>query len=129
MWSLPLRSGAAFWRRLPEYRRRPSASNGGARADGGAPLVAGYAEDISDMALTDGKVGYMLGGPALDVGETVLPECPELGDCCEYAETTLEAGVRAGVSVVAGAGIDATAVACEDCGCAACIPGGEWLDL
>jgi len=66
---------------------------------------------MSDMALTDGRVGYMLPMEALEVGETVLAECPDPGECCELYDRTLEAGVKAGVSVLA----EATAVACEDC--------------
>lgn len=60
--------GAAFCKRLPENLRRPSASKAGARPEDGA------AADISDMALTDGKVGYMLPIDDLDVGETPLEE-------------------------------------------------------
>jgi hypothetical protein len=51
-------------------------SNAGARPDDGA------AADMSDMALTDGKVGYMLPIELLDVGETPLfAECCPPGDC------------------------------------------------
>jgi len=79
--------------------------------------------------LTEGRVGYMLLIPARDVGDTVLPECAEFGECPEVYDKTLDAGVRAGVSLAGGADIDATAVACDDCGCEPMgIPGGEWLD-
>jgi hypothetical protein len=59
------------------------------------------------MALTDGRVGYMLPIDDLDVGETPLEECEAPGECWELYDNTLEAGVRAGVSLGA-------AVACED---------------
>jgi hypothetical protein len=77
MWSASRRSGAAFCRRLPEKRRRPSASKAGARPDEGA------AADMSDMALTDGRVGYMLLMVVLEVGEELLAACPVLGECWE----------------------------------------------
>jgi hypothetical protein len=67
------RSGAAFCRRLPENRRRPSLSNAGASPDDGA------AADMSDMALTDGRVGYMLLTEVLEVGDTPLFAAP--GEC------------------------------------------------
>lgn len=38
---------------------------------------------MSDMALTDGRVGYMLLIDVLAVGETVLAECAAPGECCE----------------------------------------------
>lgn len=55
---------------------------------------------MSDMALTEGRVGYMLPMDPLDVGETPLPECDGPGECCEPYDKTLDAGVRAGVSAV-----------------------------
>lgn len=94
------RSGAAFCRRLPENRRRLSVSKAGASPDDGA------AADMSDMALTDGRVGYMLPIEFLDVGETPL-ECVALGECWEPYDRTLEAGVKAGVSAL----VDPIAVA------------------
>jgi hypothetical protein len=67
--------------------------------------------------------------PARVVGETVLPECPDCGECPDVYDKTLDAGVNAGVSLAGGADIGATTVACDDCGCdPAGIPGGEWLD-
>jgi hypothetical protein len=36
---------------------------------------------MSDMALTEGRVGYMLPIEALEVGETVFAACPEFGEC------------------------------------------------
>jgi hypothetical protein len=71
-----------------------------ARPDGGALLV-GYPLTPSDMALTAGSVGYM--GPmfGLETGEMVWLECAELGEWPEVYEMTLEAGVRAGVSLAA----------------------------
>ena len=65
---------------------------------------------MSDIALTEGSVGYMLVIEVLVVGETVLPECPEPGECWELYDSTLEAGVKAGVSAL----VAATAVACDD---------------
>jgi hypothetical protein len=53
---------------------------------------------MSDMALTEGKVGYMLPIEVRVVGETVLPEWCEPGECCEGYDSTLLAGVKAGVS-------------------------------
>jgi hypothetical protein len=76
------------------------------------------------MALTEGRVGYMLPIEALEVGEMPLAPVPELGECCEVYDSTLEAGVRAGVSLE----VDATAVACDDCGCVLARPGGELLE-
>lgn len=61
---------------------------------------------MSDMALTEGRVGYMLPMEALEVGETAFGAFPVPGECCDPYESTLEAGVRAGVSVLA----EATAV-------------------
>lgn len=69
------RSGAAFWRRLPENLRRLSVSKAGASPDDGA------AADMSDMALTDGRVGYMLPIDDLEVGETPWLECAAPGEC------------------------------------------------
>lgn len=85
------RSGAAFCRRLPENRRRLSLSNAGASPEDGAAV------DMSDMALTEGRVGYMLLIDDRDDGET---PCDAPGECCEPYERTLEAGVKAGVSTV-----------------------------
>jgi hypothetical protein len=118
MRSPSLRSGAAFWRRLPEKRRRPSASNAGASPEDGA------AADMSDMALTEGSVGYMLLIEALEVGETVLEECVAPGECCELYDRTLDAGVKAGVSLA----VDPWAVAWDDCEWLLERPGGEWLE-
>lgn len=36
---------------------------------------------MSDMALTDGRVGYMLPIDDLEVGETLLAECVAPGEC------------------------------------------------
>jgi hypothetical protein len=38
---------------------------------------------MSDMALTDGRVGYMLLMVVLEVGEELLAACPVLGECWE----------------------------------------------
>jgi hypothetical protein len=55
---------------------------------------------MSDMALTEGRVGYMLPMLVLDVGETLLAACAAPGECWEPYDMTLEAGVRAGVSAL-----------------------------
>jgi hypothetical protein len=54
---------------------------------------------MSDMALTEGRVGYMLPMEDLEVGDTPLEEWLAPGECCELYDRTLEAGVRAGVSL------------------------------
>jgi hypothetical protein len=59
------------------------------------------------MALTDGSVGYMPPIEVLVVGDTVFPEW--LGECCELYDITLEAGVKAGVSM-----LEVTAEACPE---------------
>jgi hypothetical protein len=38
---------------------------------------------MSDMALTEGRVGYMLLMDDLIVGETLLAECDAPGECWE----------------------------------------------
>jgi hypothetical protein len=76
------------------------------------------------MALTEGNVGYMLPMDAREVGDTVLAAWPVLGECCEPYERTLEAGVKAGVSVLC----ETTAVACDDGAWVVAAPGGELLE-
>jgi len=75
------------------------------------------------MALTEGRVGYMLLIGAREVGETVLAACPGPGDCWEVYDMTLDAGVKAGVSVAA----EATAVAWVEGAWLVFKPGGEVL--
>jgi hypothetical protein len=75
---------------------------------------------MSDMALTEGRVGYMLPIDVLVVGETVLAEWCEPGECCDGYDKTLLAGVSAGVSDA----VEGTAFA-WDPPCEVASPGGE----
>jgi hypothetical protein len=87
------RSSLARCNRPDEKRRRPSASKLGPNPDGSALLFVPYGPDCSED--TDGRVGYMAPLTVVRVTGEMALLCTDPG---ELYDTTLEAGVRAGVS-------------------------------